>query len=166
MASTSKLRKRLQIKQQLHSTKLTRYRKRHVEIIRIVVTENAETCRFLYKEDLMHNRDTQMVFKHLKNLNKLCSLPKLLVFKYKTSINVHDKVKMLNEFFQSFFSPKYSFDIKEIEPEISELTNFTIEKISLALGPKKLRVPDGFLPLFYQKTRKEIVKFSKKIVKT
>ena len=102
-ASTSKPRKRQQTQQQLPSTKLTSYCKRHVETLTVVVTEAAERYRLLYKEDPMRTRDTQMVFKHLKSLNKLCSLPKLHVFKCKISINVYDKVKMLNEFFQSVF---------------------------------------------------------------
>ena len=62
-ASTSNLMKRLQIQQQLLATKPTSYRKRHVETLRVVVIEDAETCRLLYQEDLMRTRDTQMVFK-------------------------------------------------------------------------------------------------------
>ena len=121
--------KRLQTQQQLLSTKPTSYRKRHVETFRVVVTEAAETDRLLCQEDLMRTRDTKMVFKHLKSLKKSRSLPKLVVFKSKTSLNVYDKYNMLIEIFQSVFSPKISFVIDEIEHENPNLTNFSLKNL-------------------------------------
>ena len=96
--SISNFMKRLQAQQQLLRKKPTSYHKRHVETLRVVVTEAAETDKLLY-QDLMPTRDTQLVFRHLKSFNKSCSLPKLLVFKSKTSKNDYDKVSMLNGFF-------------------------------------------------------------------
>ena len=88
--------KRIQTQQHLLITKPTSYRKKHVETLRDVVTEAAKIDRLLYQEDLMRPRDTQMVFKHFKKLNKSFILPKLLVFKSKTSLNICDKVNTLN----------------------------------------------------------------------
>ena len=102
-------------------------------------------------------------FKHLKSLKKIMqSFSKPFVFKFKTNLNVYDRVNMPNEFFQSFFSPKISIDIKENDPENQEMSNFSASKVSLrnfllTIDPKKSRGPDALPPLCYQKTFKEIV---------
>ena len=90
------------------------------------MTEAAETDRLPVQVDFMLTRDSQIIFKHLKSLKKSCSLTKLLLFKSQTSINVYDKVNMLNEFFPSVFSLKILFEIEEIEPENSELKSFSV----------------------------------------
>ena len=43
-----------------------------------------------------------------------------------SSTNLNEQVGMLNEFFQSIFSPKQKFNITNIESENPILTNFNI----------------------------------------
>ena len=74
-SSTLELLKRLQTNERLLLEEPTLYRKRDVKNQRSIVTECAESDRRAYQQNLLEQRDTHLIFEHLKNLNKNCNLP-------------------------------------------------------------------------------------------
>ena len=71
---------------------------------------------------------------------------------------------MLNEFFQSLFSPKILIDIKKIKPENPKMTHFSVSKTSqqnilLTLDPKKAGGPDGLHQCSIRKLTKYLTKY-------
>ena len=68
--------------------------------------QNMELERVEYQESILGSRNTNMIFKHFKNLKKQkSSLPRemeLNGIKYKEST---EKVEKLNNFFHSVFTP-------------------------------------------------------------
>ena len=127
-SSTSNLIKKLQTKRQSCILKPTNYRRQQVKLFENLVTESSELDRKNYQEELFRTRNTNVIFKHLKNLNKHTSLPKLLIKDEVESTNPNEQVNMLNDFFHSVFNPKESFSIRDIQFENPLLTNFDISK--------------------------------------
>ena len=116
------------------------------------MTECAEGDRLAYQQNLLEQRNTHLIFKHLTSLNKICNLPRVLIKDGVSSRNIVEKVNKLNHYFQSVFTAKEHFNIKDIEPEKPRLTNFSIWKRNfrriLAIQDiKKAREPDGQPPI-------------------
>ena len=105
---TEKTQKKLLVK------KPTSYQKAAVMKLENLVTESAEADRKDYQENLMSTRNTDVIFKHLKSLNKSPSLPKQIVRGHKVSTLVQ-QVDIVNKFFHSVFSPKQLFSISDIK---------------------------------------------------
>ena len=59
-----------------------------------------EADRTNYQEKTMSTRDTNVIFKHLKSLNKSLSHRKVIVKDGKSASSINEKVNLLNEFFQ------------------------------------------------------------------
>ena len=78
------------------------------------MTEAAEIDRCNNQEKIMSTRDTSMVFKLLKSLNKSPNLPKILINGGRSASNIEDKVNLINNFFHSVYTPKHSCSIKNI----------------------------------------------------
>ena len=74
-------------------------------------------------ETYVNTRNTDVIFKHLKSLNKSSSLPKQIVSGDKVSTIVHEQVDIRNNFFHQVFSPKQPLSIETKNPT---LTNFNI----------------------------------------
>ena len=155
--STSNLMKKLNTQRKLVANKPMSYRKNIVRKLQNVVTEAAEIDRCNYQEKIMSTRDTSVIFKHLKSLNKSPNLPKVLINGGRSASNIEDKVNLLNDFFHSVYTPKHSFSIEDINSMNPTLTNFCISKqkinqIQSELDITKTRGPNGYPPIFYQKT--------------
>ena len=114
-AFTSNLTKKLNRQKILIERKPTSYRKAAVMKLENLVTESAEKDSKDYWENFMSTRNTDVVFKHLKRLNKTPTLPKQIVSGNKLSIIVHEQVDIRNEFFHSVFSPKQPLSISDIQ---------------------------------------------------
>ena len=126
--STSNLMKKLKTQRKLVANKPTSYRKNIVRKFQNVVTEAAEIDRCNFQEKIMSTRDTSVKFKHLKLLNRSSNLPKILIKGGRSASNIEDKVNLLNDFFQSVYTPKHSFSIEDISSMNPTLTNFCISK--------------------------------------
>ena len=74
-----------------------------------LVTESAKADRKDYQENVMSTRNTDVILKYLKSLDKYLSLPKQIVSGDNVSIIVHKQVDIMNELFQSVSSPKQPF---------------------------------------------------------
>ena len=169
-SSTSNLIKKLQTKRQSCILKPTNYRRQQVKLFENLVTESSEVDRKNYQEELFRTRNTNVIFKHLKNLNKHTSLPKLLIKDEVESTNPNEQVNMLNDFFHSVFNPKESFSIRDIQFGNPLLTNFdiskkTVSEILSTLDVTKSRGPNGLPPSFFQKTNRNICKPMNKILR-
>ena len=137
------------------------YRKQLVLKLEIQVTDSAEEDRVVYQENLLGSRNTDKIFKHLKNLNKSSCLPKVLMKDTKQSSLRCEQVNMLNQFFQSVFSPKTNFSLKDFKVQKPSVTNFDISKNTIRnlmddIDATKSRGPNGIPPVFYVKTRKNL----------
>ena len=151
--------KKMNTQRKLVANKPTSYRKNIVSKFQNVLTEAAEIDRCNYQEKIMSTRDTSVSFKHLKSINKSPDLPKVLINGGRSASNIEDKVKLLNDFFHSVYTPKHSFSIEDINSMNPTLTNFCISKqkinqIQSVLDITKTRGPNVFPPIFYQKTAK------------
>ena len=169
-AFTSNLMKKLKTQKRLLERKPTSYRKAAVMRLENLVTESAEADRKDYQENLMSTRNTDVIFKHLKSLNKPPTLPKQIVSEDKVSTIVHEQVDIMNEFFHSVFSPKQPFSISDIETKNSTLTNFnisveTIHSFVSELDITKSRGPNGLPPAFFKKTSRQISVVLNKLLK-
>ena len=152
--------KKLNTQCKLVANKPTSYRKNIVRKFQNVVTEAAEIDRCNYQEKITSTRDTSVIFKHLKCLNKSPNLPKVLINGGRSASNIQDKVNLLNDFFHSVNTPKQSFSIEDINSMNPTLTNFFISKqkinqIQSELDITKTRGPNGYPPIFYQKQRNQ-----------
>ena len=112
--------------------KTTRYRKAAVMKLENLITESAEADRKDYQENLMSTRNTDVIFKHLKSLNKSPSLLKQNVSGDKVSTIVHEQVDIMNEFFESVLSPKQPISFSDISflTNCSLITNMNFKLIS------------------------------------
>ena len=71
-----------------------------------VVIQFSENDRLNYQNKLLSTRNTDIIYKHLKSLNKSASLPKRMISDNTTVSSLEEKVNLLNEFFHSVFSQK------------------------------------------------------------
>ena len=165
-AFTSNLRKKLKTQKRLLERKPTSYRKAAVMKLENLLTESAEADRKDYQE----TRNTDVIFKHLKSLNKSHTLPKQIVSGDKVSTIVHKQVDIMNEFFHSVFSPKQPFSISDIGTKNPTLTNFnisveTIHSFVSELDITKSRGPNGLPLAFFKKTSRQISVVLNKLLK-
>ena len=70
---------------------------------------------------------------------------------------------MLNQYFHSVFSPRKDFCFKDVNPQHSTISNFSICKTKIfeilaTLDVTKTRGPYGLPPLFFRKTASEMCK--------
>ena len=72
------------------------------------------------------SRNNDVIFKHLKSLNKSPIPPKQIVSGDKLRTIFHEQIDIMNEFFHSVFSPKPPFSISHIDTKNPKLTNFNI----------------------------------------
>ena len=101
----------------------------------------------------MVTRETDIIFKHLKNLNKAARLQKLLIKRNKQSTLLHEQVDILNEFFRLVLSPitPFSindFDIRKLNTTICDISKKTIGHILSSLNVKKAKSPNENRPVF------------------
>ena len=89
--STSNLTKKLNTQRKLVTNKPTSYRKNLVRKFQNVVTEATEMDRCSYQEKIMSTRDTSVIFKHLRILNKSANPSKILINGGRSSSNIDDK---------------------------------------------------------------------------
>ena len=162
--------KKLKTQKRLLKRKPTSYRKAAVMKLENLVTESAEADRKDYQESLLSTRNTDVIIKHLKNLNKSPTLPKQIVSGDKVSTIVHEQVDILNEFFHSVFSLKQPFRISDIETKNPTLTNFnisveTIHSFLSELNITKSRSPNELPPAFFKKTSRQISVVLNKLLK-
>ena len=160
---TSNLLKLLKTEKALLERKPTSYRKEQVHKLGNLVTDLSKQERKEYQEKLLSTRNTDAIFKHLKCLNKSPSLPKIMISCNISSKNLNEQVDMLNEFFQSVFTPKQKISIPDSKSENPVLKNFfiwkrTIQKIVNPIDVTKSRGTNGLPPAFFQKISKEISK--------
>ena len=78
----------------------------------------------------------------------------------KSASNINEKVNLLNDVSQSVYSPKENFRVNDIQPENPTPTNFSVTRkqiyqILIELDFTKWRGPNGYPPVFYQKTAKK-----------
>lgn len=162
--STSNLMKKLATQKRLLETKPTSYRQRTVSHLESVVLESAEIDRANYQQSLLGTGNTDIIFKHLKSLNKSASLPKVMTNGGVSATKANEKVSLLNEFFHSVFSPKSDFNLDDIQCEDPLLTDFdisesTIRELLLSLDVSKSRGPNGLPPSLFQKTANQMSAF-------
>ena len=98
---------------------------------RSVVTECAEIDHPAFQQNRLEQRNTNLFFKHLKNLNKNCNLPHVLIKDGVSSRDKVEKINMLNHYFLLVFTPEEFFQNKDIAPQKSLLTEFSILKTNL-----------------------------------
>ena len=147
--SAFNLTKKLHTMRKLVANKRTSFWKIIARNFRNVVTEAAKIDRCNYQEKIMSTRDSSVIFKHLKSLNKPPNLPKVLINVGRPASNIEDKVNLLNEFFHFVYTPKHSFSIEGINSMNPTLTNFCISKqkvnrIQSELEITKNRGPNGY----------------------
>ena len=106
----------------------TTYRKIQVAKLQKNVTEAAEMNKMIYQEKTMSTRDTNVIFKHLKRLNKSVILPKVMVKGRKFDSRFNEKVNLLNDFSQSVYCLKKNLNVKELQPENIYLTNSSVTR--------------------------------------
>ena len=169
-AFTSNLMKKLKTQKRLLERKPTSYRKAAVMKLENLVTESAEADRKDYQEYLMSTRNTDVIFKHLKSVNKSPILPKQIVSGDKVSTLVHEQVDIMNEFFHSVFSPKQPSSTFDIETKNPTLTNFNISVETMhsfvsELDNNKSRGPNGLPLAFFKKTSRQISVVLNKLLK-
>ena len=109
----------------------------------------------------MSTRNTNVIFKHLKILNKPPSLPKQIVSGDIVSTIVQEQFDIMNKFFHSVFFPKQPFSFSDIVTKNTILTNFNISvEIILSFVSKlditKSRGANGLPPTFFKKTSRKI----------
>ena len=121
---TSNLFKQLKTENALLERKPTSCRKQQVHELEELVTDFPEQDRKDYQEKLLSTRNTDTIFKHLKCLNKSPSSPKIMIGCNISSTNLNEQVGMLNEVFQSVFTPRQKFSITDIKSENPILTSF------------------------------------------
>ena len=156
--------KKLQTKRQSCILKPTNYRRQQVKLFENLVTESSELDRKNYQEELFRTRNTNVIFRHLKNLNKHTSLPKLLIEDEVESTNPNEQVNMLNDFFHSVFNPKESFSIRDIQFENPLLTNFDISKKTVSEILSTLsRGPNGLPPSFFSENEPQYMQTDEQI---
>ena len=114
------------------------------------MTEAAEIDR--------RQRDTSVIFKHLKSLSKSPNLPKVLINGGRSASNIEDKLNLLNDFFHSVYTPNLSFSIEDIISMNITLLNFCISKQKVmeyngSSTSLRLEALTG-TPIFYQKIAK------------
>ena len=160
--STSNLMKKLNTQRKLLANKPTSYRKNIVRNFQNVVTEAAEIDRCNCQEQILSTRDTSVKFKHLKLLNRSPNLPKVLINSGRSASNIEDKVNLLNDFFQSVYTPKHSFSIEDINSMNPTLTHFCISKkkiirLQSERDITKTRSPNGYPPSSIKKQRNQLL---------
>ena len=126
--STSNLINKLKTQKRMLENKPTSYRKLQVKMLENIVTEASESDRLNYQEGLFLTRNTKIIFKLLKSLNKSPSLPKEMTSNEGTRSNATETVNMLNKFFHSVFSPKEHFRLSDIQCENPTLTTFDVSR--------------------------------------
>ena len=122
--STSNLMKKLNTQRKLEANKPTSYRKNIVGKFRNIVTEALKIDRCNYEEKVMKTRDSSLIFKHLKNFSKSLNLAKYLINCRRSASKIEDKVKLLNDLFDSVYNTKHSFSIEDINSMNATLSNF------------------------------------------
>ena len=162
MPSTSNLMKKLKTQRELLNKKPTNYRKLKVTKLENLVTELCENDRVAYQE-LLATRDTNLLFKHVKSLSKSATIPKVMSYAGRCSSNDIEKANMLNQYFHSVFSPRKDFCYRDVNPQHSTISNFSICKTKIfeilaTVDVTKTRGPDGLPPLFFRKTATEMCK--------
>ena len=110
------------------------------------VTEAAEIDSTNYQWKLMSTRDGNVVLKSLGSLNKSMSFLRVTVKDRKPASSIKQKVKLLNDIFQSVYSPEESFKVKDIQPKKATLTNFSVNRTDIyqnliEINVKELRGP-------------------------
>ena len=140
--------KKLNTQRKLVANKPISYRKNIVRKFQNAVTEAAEIDRCIYQEKIMSTRDTSVIFKHLKSLNKSPNLPKVLINGGRSASNIEDKVNLLSDFFHSVYTPKHSLSIEDINSMNPTLTNFYMKaknnRIQSELDITKTRGRTGY----------------------
>ena len=159
--STSNLMNKLRAQTRIYKLKPTRYRRNLILSLDKMVEEAVEEYRVNYQENLMSTRNTHLIFKHFKSLKKSETLPKTMIKDEIAVSKAKEKVNFLNDYFHSVFSPKSSFNLSDMKCENTILSNFSISKTYLnqiitVLDITKLRGPDGFPPIFFQRTAREM----------
>ena len=156
--STSNLMKTLNTQRKLVANETTSYRKNNVRNLQNIVTEAAEIDRCNYQEKIMSTRDTNVILKHLKSLNKSPILSKILISGGRSASNIEDKINSLNSFFHSVYTHKHFFSIEDINSVNPTLTNFCISRQKLNRKQSELDItettgPNGY-PLSSTKNSK------------
>ena len=159
--STSNLMNKLRTQTRIYKLKPTSYRRNLILSLNKMVEEAVEEDRVNYQENLMSTRNTHLIFKHFKSLKKLETLPKTMIKDEIAVTKAKEKVNFLNEYFHSVFSPKSSFNLSDMKCENTIMSNFSISKTYLnqiitELDITKSRGPDGFPPIFFQRTAREM----------
>ena len=149
--------KKLKTQRELLNKKLTNYRKLKVTKLENLVTELCERDRVAYQEELLATRDTNLLFKHVKRFSKSATIPKVMSYAGRCSSNDIEKANMLNQYIHSVFSPRKDFCFKDVNPQHSTISNFSICKTNIfeilaTLDVTKTRGLDGLPPLFFRKT--------------
>ena len=149
--------KKLNTLKKLLISKPTSYRKRQVALMENVVIQSSENDRLNYQNKLLSTRNTDIIYKHVKILNKSASLPKIMISDNTTVSSLEEKVNLLNEFFHSVFSQKIKFNIKDVECDNPQITNFsishtTITEILMTIDVTKSRGSNGLPPIFFEQT--------------
>ena len=65
--------------------------------------------------NLLEQKNTHLMLKYIKSLNRNCNLPRSLIKNGVSSRSTVEKFNMLSHFFLSLFTPKEVFKIKDIE---------------------------------------------------
>ena len=159
----SNLLKHLKTQKTLLARTPTSCRKQQVHKLEKHSTDSSEQDRVEYHEKLLSTRNTDAIFKHLNCLNKYPFLSKITISCNISSAKLNEQVDMLNEFFQSVFSPKRKFSIIDTKSENPILTNLdiskrTIQKLVDQIDVTKSRGPNGLPPAISQKTSRETSK--------
>ena len=81
--------------------KATTYCKMRLAKLQNNVIEVTKIDKTNYTEKAISSRDTRVMFKHLKSLNKSLRLPKVMIKDGKSASSINDKVNFLNDFLQS-----------------------------------------------------------------
>ena len=126
MPSTSNWMKKLKTQRELLNKKLTNYRKLRVMKLENLVNELCENDRVAYQEELLATRDTNLLFKHVKRLSKSGTIQKVMSYAGRCSSNDIEKANMLNQYFHSIFSPRKNFCYRDVHPQHSTISNFSI----------------------------------------
>ena len=158
--STSNIMNKLRTQTRIHKLKPKIHRRNLILFLDKMVKEAVEEDRLNYRENLMSTRNLHLIFKHFKSLKKSETLPKTMIKDDIAVSKAKEKVNSLNEYFHSVFSPKSSFNLKDMKCENTILSNFNIPKTYLNQTIKELditksRGPDELPPIFFQRTARE-----------
>ena len=93
-----------------------------------ILIEAGEIDKTLYQKKTMSFWDTKVIFRHLKNLKKSLSLPKLLVKDDKSAFGINEKVFIENDFFWFMYLSREIFKARNPKLENLTLTNFSVSR--------------------------------------